>query len=158
MPPLVGVAVHAIDAPVQVGFEPDVTAVATVGTIPLDNDITMAFEVNAVPEVMMQVTVWLVNVVDVYVNPVSPLIRVPFKYHWYLGLVPPLVGDAVNVIDCPEHVGFVPPVSAIVTEIPEQPQAERLAVVTNELLRVFSVALVRADCPAVNILVQTSEE
>lgn len=56
------------------------------------------------------------------------------------------------------QVGFDPPVTAIETDIPEQPQAARLLVVTNELLRVLSVAVVRVDCPAVNILVQASEE
>lgn len=65
VPPLVGVAVNVIAAPAQVGFEPEVTAVDTAGTIPVVNDITMAFEVNAPPEVMIQVTDSLVNVVVV---------------------------------------------------------------------------------------------
>lgn len=45
VPPLDGVAVNVIEAPAQVGFEPDVIAVDTTGTIPVVNDITMAFEV-----------------------------------------------------------------------------------------------------------------
>lgn len=53
---------NVIDAPAQVGFEPEVTAVDTAGTIPVVNDITMAFEVYVPPEVMIQVTDSLVNV------------------------------------------------------------------------------------------------
>ena len=28
----------------------------------------------------------------------------PFKNHWYVGLLPPFEGLAVNVTVCPEHV------------------------------------------------------
>ena len=31
---------------------------------------------------------------------------VPFTFHWYEGVVPPLVGDAVNVTDVPAQTGF----------------------------------------------------
>lgn len=65
VPPLVGVAVNVMDVPAQVGFEPEVIAVDTAGTIPVVNDITMAFEVYAPPEVIIQVTDSLVNVVVV---------------------------------------------------------------------------------------------
>ena len=47
---------NVIAAPEQVGFEPEVTAVDTVGTIPVVSEITTAFEVKAPPEVIMQVT------------------------------------------------------------------------------------------------------
>ena len=56
------------------------------------------------------------------------------------------------------QVGFEPPVTAMETDTPEQPHAARLLVVTKELLEVLSVAVVRADCPAVSIFVQASEE
>jgi hypothetical protein len=31
---------------------------------------------------------------------------VPFTFHWYAGVVPPLTGVAVNVTDVPGHIGF----------------------------------------------------
>ena len=65
---------------------------------------------------------------------------------------------AVNVSDWPEQVGIEPDVSAMSTLIPEQPQAARFAELTNELLSVLSAAVNREDCPAVNILVHTSDE
>ena len=34
----------------------------------------------------------------------------PFTFHWYDGVVPPLVGVAVNVADAPAHSGLVPAV------------------------------------------------
>ena len=31
---------------------------------------------------------------------------IPFTFHWYAGVVPPLVGVAVKVTEIPEHTGF----------------------------------------------------
>ena len=30
----------------------------------------------------------------------------PFTFHWYAGVVPPLVGVAVKMTEVPEHTGF----------------------------------------------------
>jgi hypothetical protein len=40
----------------------------------------------------------------------------PSTFHWYAGVVPPLVGVAVKVNELPEHVGFDPDVRAMDTE------------------------------------------
>ena len=37
---------------------------------------------------------------------VAPLILVPLTFHWYEGIVPPLVGVAVKVTEVPEQTGF----------------------------------------------------
>ena len=31
---------------------------------------------------------------------------IPLTFHWYAGVVPPLVGVAVKVTELPEHTGF----------------------------------------------------
>jgi len=41
---------------------------------------------------------------------------VPFTFHWYEGVVPPLVGVAVKVTDEPEAAGLVPAVIAMLTD------------------------------------------
>jgi hypothetical protein len=41
-----------------------------------------------------------------YLLVTSPAIGVPFKYHWYCGKVPPLVGVAVKVTAVPEQIGL----------------------------------------------------
>lgn len=61
MPPLVSTAVKVMDAPAQVGLEPEVIEVVTVGITPELKEITMAFDVTDVPEVIIQVTVSFVN-------------------------------------------------------------------------------------------------
>ena len=40
---------------------------------------------------------------------------VPFLVHWYVGVVPPLVGVAVKVTDEPLQAGLLPEVIAILT-------------------------------------------
>lgn len=40
----------------------------------------------------------------------------PFTFHWYEGVVPPFDGVAVKVTEDPEAAGFVPAVSAMVTD------------------------------------------
>ena len=56
-----------------------------------------------------------VNVVVVYVALFVPAL-VPFTFHWYEGVVPPLVGVAVKVTDEPEAAGLVPAVIAMLTD------------------------------------------
>jgi hypothetical protein len=46
----------------------------------------------------------LFRVDDVNVLPVAPVTGVPFTDHWYVGVVPPLDGVAVNVIDVPAQM------------------------------------------------------
>lgn len=64
MPPLVSTAVKVMDAPAQVGLDPEVIEVVTVGITPELKEITMAFDVTDAPEVMIQVTVSLVKEED----------------------------------------------------------------------------------------------
>jgi hypothetical protein len=55
-------------------------------------------------DVITQVTAALfVNVVEVYVVELDPTL-VPFTFHWYEGVVPPLVGVAVKVTEVPEQM------------------------------------------------------
>jgi hypothetical protein len=44
------------------------------------------------------------NVVAVNVGAVSPKIGRPFTFHWYVGEIPPLVGEAVNETLVPEQI------------------------------------------------------
>ena len=37
---------------------------------------------------------------------VAPGTLVPFSFHWYVGVVPPLVGVAVKVTDVPAQTGL----------------------------------------------------
>ena len=37
---------------------------------------------------------------------VAPGTLVPFSFHWYVGVVPPLVGVAVNVTEVPAQTGL----------------------------------------------------
>ncbi len=55
-------------------------------------------------------------VVDEKVTPVSPLIGLPFLFHWKDGIGPPLVGVAVKTIEDPEQEGLLPLVIEIPTE------------------------------------------
>jgi hypothetical protein len=55
--------------------------------------------------VSLQVTCWpFVKPLVVYVLPVAPDCSVPFIYHWYEGLLPPLVMEELNVADVPLHI------------------------------------------------------
>ena len=55
-------------------------------------------------DVRIQVTICpFVNVVEVNVVPPAPAFT-PFTCHWYVGVVPPFVGVAVNVTDDPAHI------------------------------------------------------
>jgi hypothetical protein len=80
--------------------------------------IAFEFAVAAVtqvrPEVIVHVTTSLVaNVLDENVVPVPD--GVPFTNHWYVGVVPPFVGVAVNVTGELVQLGFDPVVIAILT-------------------------------------------
>jgi hypothetical protein len=66
-------------------------------------------------DVITHVTVLLfakaLEVYDVLLVPTF----VPFAFHWYVGVEPPLVGAAVNVIGIPAHVGLEPDVTEMAT-------------------------------------------
>ena len=48
--------------------------------------------------------------VDVYAALVAPLIFTPFFFHWYTGVVPPLVIAEVNCTELPAQILFAPAV------------------------------------------------
>jgi hypothetical protein len=50
------------------------------------------------------------------VEPVAPIISVPFLLHWYTGEVPPFTGVAVKATVLPEQDGLFPEVIAMLTE------------------------------------------
>ena len=113
MPPFVGVAVNVTDVPVQVGLVPDVKATATLGVTLVVNVIVMLFDeavkglAHAELEVIVQViTSLFANEAFVYVALFVPTF-VPFNFHWYAGVVPPLVGVAVKVTVEPEQNGLL---------------------------------------------------
>ena len=67
-------------------------------------------------DVITQLTICpFVKVVVVYVALLVPTL-LPFTFHWYDGVVPPLTGVAVKVAEEPAQIGFVPAVCAIVTD------------------------------------------
>jgi hypothetical protein len=118
---LVGIAVKVLAAPVHEGFVPVVNAIETDGVTAEFRVSVILFDVAGFPvtpgrfEVMTQVTTCpFVIVEDVYVVEFVPTFT-PFTFHWYEGVVPPLVGVAVKVNDVPLQLGFVPAVKAIVT-------------------------------------------
>ncbi len=85
------------------------------------NIIVTPFDVAGLPEeqvafdvITTLITSPLTNVVDVQVDEVSPLMAVAPLYHWYAGIVPPLVGEAVNVTEDPAQIEFAD--SKILTE------------------------------------------
>jgi hypothetical protein len=72
----------------------------------------IALEVAGLPvahvafEVKTQVTISPdARAAFVYVVILVPTL-VPFNFHWYAGVAPPLVGVAVNVTEVPEQTGF----------------------------------------------------
>jgi hypothetical protein len=92
-----------------------ITELFTVMVIP--EDVAEAGLAQAKPEVIVQVmTSPFARPVVVYVEDVSPEMIVEFLFHWKTGLLPPLAGTAVKVTAAPEHAGFVPAVTEVVTE------------------------------------------
>ena len=102
---MVGVAVNVTDVPVHMVVA--VAAIATTGT-------RLAVTAMVVPALVAvagdgQVALLVITTVItlplagtyVYVEAVAPAITTPPFFHWYVGVVPPLVGVAVNVTDVP---------------------------------------------------------
>lgn len=66
-------------------------------------------------DVITQLTICpFVKVVVVYVALLVPTL-LPFTFHWYDGVVPPLLGVAVKVTEAPDALGLVPEVIAMLT-------------------------------------------
>jgi hypothetical protein len=109
VPPFVGVAVNVTEVPAHIaptGAAVMLTLATTTGL----TTILIVFEVAGLPLTQPNVDVIrtliaapFTRVVDVYVEAVSPGIRVAPLYHWYVG-VPPLVGVAVNVTEVPAQI------------------------------------------------------
>jgi len=60
------------------------------------------------------ITSLLAGAINAYVAEVAPLMFTPFFFHWYVGVVPPLVGVAVKFTAVPEQT--VVASAAITTE------------------------------------------
>jgi hypothetical protein len=106
---LVGVAVKMTGAPEQTGLEEaDIVTPAerfelTVIVILLD--VAGLPVIQAAFEVIIQVTISPfkgVYVKDVLLVPAST----PFTFHWYVGVIPPLVGEAMIVVEEPVQTGL----------------------------------------------------
>ena len=108
---MVGVAVKVTEPPVHI--EVVLEAIVTDGTT--DVVVTVIALLVAVAgfaqgSLLLIVTVMispLFRVVVVKVEDVCPATFTPLIFHWYVGVVPPLVGAAVNVIDPPVHTEVV---------------------------------------------------
>lgn len=111
--------VNVTDVPVQI--EVVEVVIVIVGVTPAETTIVIGFEVavgieahDAFDVKMHCTTSLFTNDVLVYVELFVPTF-IPFTCHWYEGVVPPLVGEAVNVSEVPGQLGFVPLVNAIET-------------------------------------------
>ena len=85
-------------------------------------EIVSVLDVAGLPvvQVMLEViTTYIIspslNALLVYVLFVESTTATPFKYHWYVGVVPPFTGLAVNVIGDPAQIS-VPGSAVIVTD------------------------------------------
>lgn len=109
VPPFTGVAVNVTGSPAQIaeGVPVIVTDGVTLDetTIVIVFDVAVAGVAQAAFDVRTTVTVFpFVSVEEVNVAAVAPATFVPFTCHWYVGVVPPFAGVAVNVTDCPEQI------------------------------------------------------
>ena len=107
---MVGVAVNVTLVPAQIVLSASLETILTLGTktrltvvvipelVPVNGEAHTAFDVK------IQVTISpFTKPVVVYVVPPVPTGE-PFKYHWYTGPAPPLVGVAVNVTLVPAQI------------------------------------------------------
>ena len=85
-----------------------------VTTIVVPDDVAVVGLAHDELLVMMQVTTSpFANVLDVNVTPVPAF--EPFTCHWYVGVVPPFVGVAVNVVGSPAQIVLVPAIATLGT-------------------------------------------
>lgn len=118
-PPLVIAAENVTDVPAQITL-PGLTDILTVGktdgftVIVISLLTTVAGLAHAKLVVMVQFTTSpLASVVLVYVLVLLPTI-LPFTFHTYVGVGPPLVGVAVNVTEVPAQI-VLPGLTEILT-------------------------------------------
>ena len=109
MPPLVGVAVNVTLMPAQMVEEGLAAMLTLTGKFGF-TVMVILLDVAGLPvaqvafDVSTQVTTSLLfKVAEVNVVELVPLF-VPFTFHWYAGVVPPLVGVAVNVTLVPAQI------------------------------------------------------
>jgi hypothetical protein len=122
-PVLVGVAVNVTDVPPQIVLV--VTAMLTVGVTAVFTAITSELEVTFV--VVAHNALLVISQVILSKFEIAVVVKVglfvpafvPFFFHWYTGVVPPLVGTAVNVIEFPLQILILDAEMAIdgVTEV-----------------------------------------
>lgn len=113
VPPLVVVAVNVTEVPEQIA--PDVLLVMlSDGLIELLTTIIVLVEVavtgeaqEAVDVITTDIASLLVSVLLEKVLLVAPVTFAPLILHWYPGVVPPLVGFAVNVAKAPAQIVVV---------------------------------------------------
>jgi len=148
---LVGVAVNLTLVPEQMAPE----GLAVILTLAFETVVTViviAFEVAGEPltqealDVITQVIILpLTKDDEVYVTLVAPEIAMPLFFHWYVGVLPPLVGVAVNVTIVPELI--VPEGLAAILTLAA---TERLTVIVIE----FDVAGEPVAHVAVDVITQ----
>ena len=119
-PPLVGVAVNVTKSPTQTTM-PGLADILTEAGTTAATVMVMLLEVAGEPEtqanedVIITVTTSpFTNVEEVNVEEVAPPTFVPLICHWYVGVVPPLVGVAVKTTGSPAQI--VAPVEVILTD------------------------------------------
>src|SRR6478752_2683927 len=107
LPPLVGVAVNVTDVPLHIVVVE--AAMLTLGSTLVDViviGLLVVVGVEAQARSLVRITVTTspsFNVVVVNLGESVPALT-PLICHWYDGLVPPLVGVAVNVTEVPLHI------------------------------------------------------
>jgi hypothetical protein len=109
VPPLTGVAVNVTEVPAHTGLLP-----ATIETLAESTGLTtivMVFEVAGLPLTHVRLDV----ITTVIISPLAGVYEYVAKpvptgvdplYHWYEGVVPSLVGVAVNVTEVPAQTGL----------------------------------------------------
>jgi hypothetical protein len=140
VPPLVGVAVKVTEAPAHI-VEPEPLAILTEGVTEVFTVMAILLEVavvglaQAALDVSTQVTASeLARVVEVKVAALVPTL-VPFTFHWYAGVVPPLVGVAVKVTEAPAQIV----------------EPEPLAMLTEGVTEVFTVMAILLEVAVVGL-------
>lgn len=108
LPALVAVAVNSTLVPEQTEVADALTETvgAEVGftVTEIGEDVALVGDAQPELEVITTVTASLLaNAEDEYVLELVPAF-IPFTFHWYDGVVPPLVGVAVNVTDIPAQM------------------------------------------------------
>ena len=159
---MVGVAVNVTEPPVQI--EVVLEAIDTEGTtavVVIVIALLVAVTGFAQGSLLLIVTVTispLFKVVVVKVEDVCPATFTPLIFHWYVGVVPPLVGVAVKVTEPPVHIevvleaietegttAVVVTVIALLAAVTGLAQGSLLLIVTVTTSPLFKVVVVKVD-------------